>query len=80
MTNDQLAAHHAANPHNLPRVPGFPALCPMWACAARFMGEGRAAYASGARNPYNPGTMANERFAIGWHMADNAKMGDCTNV
>ena len=36
-----------------------------------FEQQGERAYPHG-RNPYNAGTMANERWAKGWHAADNA--------
>jgi hypothetical protein len=39
------------------------------AWAAHYEGEGRAAYSDGTSNPYNPGSMANTRFARGWHLA-----------
>lgn len=71
LSSTELARHHAANPHNLPGVPGFPALAPIDACAARFEAEGRAAYPHG-RNPYAAGTMANTRWAAGWQQSDNA--------
>lgn len=41
--------------------------------AAQFEAEGRAAYLTG-RNPYKPGTMANTRWAIGWHQAEAIKL------
>lgn len=71
MDSVTLAAHLAANPHNLARVPGFPALSPHWIAAARFEAQGRAAYPYG-RNPYNVGTMAHSRWAAGWHQGFTA--------
>ncbi|MET0374000.1 MAG: hypothetical protein ABW128_07045 [Rhizorhabdus sp.] len=41
--------------------------------AAMFEAQGRAAYPAG-RNPHNPGTMANERWAAGWHQADTIEI------
>lgn len=37
--------------------------------AARFEAEGRAAYPAG-RNPYHANTMANSRWAMGWHQGE----------
>jgi len=74
MDSIQLAACLEANPHNLRGYATAP-LCPHDLAAARFEAEGRAAFPHG-RNPHNVGTMANERWAAGWHMADNAINGE----
>lgn len=65
MTSEQLQRRYNLNPSNLPRVHGAPAMSPHDYAAARFEAEGRRAYPDGA-NPYNPGTMAYDRFAAGF--------------
>lgn len=71
MDSTELQRRIEGNPHNIRRA-GLPApMCPHDMAAATFEREGRAAYPHGW-NPYNPGTMANERWAAGWHQADDA--------
>ncbi len=60
----ELRAHMAANPHNLPRVAGFPQLSNHWIAAARFENEGRQA-GKGAQCPYKPESMAANRWLAG---------------
>jgi hypothetical protein len=75
MDSTELARRITANPYNLGGVADAPALCPHDAAAARFEQEGRNAYPHG-RNPYNAGSMANARWAAGWHQADSATCGE----
>jgi hypothetical protein len=59
---EYLLRHLAANPHNLPRIAGFPQLCNHWANAAKFQLEGSQATID-AKCPYKAGTSA----ALHWN-------------
>jgi hypothetical protein len=67
----ELARRFALNPFNLGGIANAPRLSAHDFSAACFEAQGRAAYPHG-RNPYNAGTMANTRWARGWHQADDA--------
>jgi len=69
LTSAEMARRLALNPHNIGGIPNAPRMCAHDVTAARLEAEGRAAYPHG-RNPYNAGTMANERWAAGWHQSD----------
>ena len=70
----ELAKAILRNPHNFHDVRHGGGLSAHDAAAARFEDEGRKAYPYG-RNPHAAGTMAAERWAIGWSQADNVACG-----
>lgn len=71
MDSQEMAHRLSLNPYNFPGIDAAPPMSPLDWHAARFEAEGRAGYPH-SRNPYNAGTMACDRWARGWHHADNA--------